>query len=480
MAKVIGEGTYGCIHEPSLKCAPGTKVSYENKVSKVLSVKNAKTEISEYKKVAKADKKNEFYLGKPIKCNLDNSQYNLTAIAQCQIGYDVLRDLKGYDLIVMNNGGDNLENYSNKIRGWSKSDASTEKCEKFLLEILRLFAGLKTFKNNDLVHYDLKPQNIVYNETENRLNYIDFGLMGSIKKILNKCKESKYEWSHFHWSYPWENEILNKQDFIYIKSGWYNPIDDIKRELRAGVGRHFKQIKDFCFYSFSSYGDAEYRQLFNDNIANYEGTIDEDMNQMDYDEFLKKSIETVDIYGLGIALNWWFNKAKKHIEEQHLGFLSTFFRSLISARLLTRPTVEKALDDYENFIISSHLLAKHGKEIKDHIVVDAKIASNSSSKTPALIIEKSYRPDPNDVNNTPLNPCPEGKEINPKTRRCVKKCPDGKIKNPSGRCVKNKTRKAASACPEDKELNPRTGRCVKKCKPGYERNNQFKCTRSKK
>jgi hypothetical protein len=30
-------------------------------------------------------------------------------------------------------------------------------------------------------------------------------------------------------------------------------------------------------------------------------------------------------------------------------------------------------------------------------------------------------------------------------------------------------------CPKEKELNPRTKRCVKKCKPGFLRNIEFKC-----
>ena len=109
-------------------------------------------------------------------------------------------------------------------------------------------------------------------------------------------------------------------------------------------------------------------------------------------------------------------------------------------------------------------------------------------------------------------PCPEGKELNPKTGRCVKiktkkvrlekvkkkieplekRCPEGKEMNlKTGRCVKIKTQKVkkvkiskiktpkqkdviklvpetvkepvklTKSCPEGKELNPKTGRCVK-------------------
>ena len=35
-------------------------------------------------------------------------------------------------------------------------------------------------------------------------------------------------------------------------------------------------------------------------------------------------------------------------------------------------------------------------------------------------------------------------------------------------------------CPEEKEFNPTTKRCVKKCKVGHERNEDFKCKKTKK
>ena len=95
-------------------------------------------------------------------------------------------------------------------------------------------------------------------------------------------------------------------------------------------------------------------------------------------------------------------------------------------------------------------------------------------------------------------PCPEGKEINPATGRCIKiktqkvriqketeikpkpvkqkveikTCPAGKEINPAtGRCIKIKTQtktikqkveiKPAKTCPAGKEINPATGRCIK-------------------
>ena len=57
--EVVGEGTYGCVHSPSLKCKDAPAISYLHKVSKLLNLKDAKNELKEYVKVANADKNND-------------------------------------------------------------------------------------------------------------------------------------------------------------------------------------------------------------------------------------------------------------------------------------------------------------------------------------------------------------------------------------------------------------------------------------
>jgi len=77
--------------------------------------------------------------------------------------------------------------------------------------------------------------------------------------------------------------------------------------------------------------------------------------------------------------------------------------------------------------------------------------------------------------------CPAGKELNPKTKRCVNLCPPGKKRDAAFKCVADKAAPAAVAvktCPAGKELNPKTKRCVKICPPGKRRNNTtFKCVK---
>jgi hypothetical protein len=74
--------------------------------------------------------------------------------------------------------------------------------------------------------------------------------------------------------------------------------------------------------------------------------------------------------------------------------------------------------------------------------------------------------------------CPEGKEINPVTGRCVKKCEKGKVRDQkTGKCVKD-VKEKKEECPEGKEINPVTGRCVKKCEKGKVRDQKTgKCVK---
>ena len=81
--KKVGEGSYGCVHNPPLKCKKKTYNPDPNKVSKILLKKNANGELKEFKLIQEADKKEVFHLGKPVSCFPDNNEDNEKAINEC-------------------------------------------------------------------------------------------------------------------------------------------------------------------------------------------------------------------------------------------------------------------------------------------------------------------------------------------------------------------------------------------------------------
>jgi hypothetical protein len=178
-------------------------------------------------------------------------------------------------------------------------------------------------------------------------------------------------------------------------------------------------------------------------------------------------MRTIDVFGVGIALKNWLNRARKHIDPLYFIQLDVLFNNMISARLATRLLPEEALSAYENFLIGSGLLEKHNKEIDDHMVVDVGVKRKAILHKKHLKFDKKIIPPPGFGAADP-KPCPEGKEINPKTGRCIK------IKQ--NKTVKMKTEEP---CASGKERNPKTRRCVNNCKTGYVRNSDFKCVKDK-
>jgi len=469
--EVVGEGTYGCVHSPSLKCKDAPSISYLNKVSKLLKNKDAKKELAEYDKVIEADKNKDYYLGKPEDCNLDNRNViNLKSIQKCKIGSDVLKNLSGFKLLIMKDGGINLEKYTKKMKEWSVSEMNTELCEKFVLESMRLFKGLKVFEEHGLVHHDLKPQNVVYDEVTNRMNFIDFGLMVSRNKVIKQASSGNYGFALFHWSYPWELEFINR---LAYKSVFENPekqeihVNNVKNEIEKKKGNYYEHSSNFFYFVMDKNSTTmQYQSDCGEYILGYERTIKRNIDELKYKKFLESSVRTIDIFGLGLTLHYWLHAAKKHLSPSLISDLTGLYSKMVEPELKYRPFINELLIEMEAILNKNGLIEKYNKKIVDYLVID----NDVQTPTPIVIeperqmFDKITKPDEKLINATPT-PCSEGKK-----------------RNENGNCVRIKKKalyKLLLPCPPGKIRNPKTRRCVKKCKPEQVRNEKFKCIKNK-
>ena len=84
---VIGEGSYGCVIKPSLKCkrSPNPGFDYKEYVSKIMETTNAKEELAEFVIIGKIDPTNDYHLGEPKICKpvIDEPDVK-QAISQCK------------------------------------------------------------------------------------------------------------------------------------------------------------------------------------------------------------------------------------------------------------------------------------------------------------------------------------------------------------------------------------------------------------
>jgi hypothetical protein len=505
-SQVIGEGTYGCVHKPQLYCK-GEDTQLQNAVSKLMKKSVANNEFKEYNIIDKADPNNKYYLGIPSKCKPEHRKikegiYNKNSTKNCKNlkknDPKLINNLDKYTLMIMENGGDNLEIFADKAKKWDKNAESTKKMEIFWLEAHRIFLGLKTFLDNGIIHHDLKAQNIVYNETNERINFIDFGLMKKKSSIINESKKSKYGFSVNHWSFPLETLFINKNNYEYIlnlsnneKIKYINKIiSDFKNDEDKDIVNAIKNL----LYSISNKKDnfLNLKDVFYNCIKEYGETILFCFLKKpnNYNDFLNLCLNTIDIYGTGIGFLYVLKETYHHINPLFANDLSKLFLNMVNGNLLKRIHVEDALNEYENILKNNGILKKYNKHfLKNELIDGSPIPLKIQKKINSINIDSVYvtaeeMKDVLDKDENALDPkqiCIHGKEYNPITKRCVKICKPGYSRDSNFLCKKNKTQKnqkpilSPKKCPSGKEMNSKTMRCVKICKPGYNRDKDFRC-----
>ena len=355
--EIIGEGGFGCVFKPSLHCSD-KKISYKNKISKWMLSKNAIEELQEYAVIAKADPKADFYTGKPIKCSIKRGSAEMTrAIERCELlkkkmkNKTVKQIADETALLIITDGGYDLEKWVKKIALLDSSLARV-KIMEFWREARRLFLGIQTFLKNDLVHHDLKPQNIVYMMDNKRVNYIDFGLMRSTKTEATKCSIKNACRSKSHWNYP--------TDILFMNRIVYENLTKKSMAERATMMKGYleslkKKSSDVpfvkSFYEFFTYiiksNDSELRLDFYKRY--WKGFEDLLMSvRMDnYTEFLNKSLKTFDIYGLGLSFLFVLNRVKKNMDDKIVEQLYELCFNMMTPNVFARYSVERALLEYD-------------------------------------------------------------------------------------------------------------------------------------
>ena len=496
---VIGEGTFGCAHKPSMICRDKTHRN-ANEISKLMTSANAAKELNEFALIDSADKEKQFYLGKPRKCEVARILSNIRSIRKCPSGRFEPEKIDNYSLLVMNYGGKDLDIFGEEVATWTKTNEHVDAIELFWLEVIRLFYGLKVLHDNNVVHHDIKQQNIVYDQATNRVNLIDFGFMEKKSTRIYASKiEANWLGNKHHWSFPLEAVYWNKDIYMLAASA--------RGKSKKAYREFAESVADNCGYFFTSVIHFNANKSKIDKVAAvgtrnaFSNVLEFEPTDESYNRFIDKSIDSVDTYGLGIALMFVLHRSKHLLSAEFYKNVMNIGVNMLEGRVFLRSTPDQLLAQYEDLLTNSGLLEKHNKHIENHLIANGvsremKVAEeidNSSFVVPLAVTE----------NIEIVRDCPAGKEFNPLTKRCVKVCGPGRVRNPNFRCVKDRPLKvkvcpdgkvlnprtrrcvkgktsSVKGCPGGKELNPRTRRCVKVCGSGRIRNSAFKCVRGNK
>lgn len=453
----VGEGMSGCVHRPALKCVQdvdhtGKKVDYADTVSKLADPAILYSEIQQFEQIGKIDPKNKYHTGTPVICEPDKNAVFQQAIQQCHQKH---RSEK-VGLMVMKDAGKDLKNFVLDLAKMDPNDSEAREINRdFWIEMVRILQGVQVFVKSGVVHYDLKEDNITYNQEKKRANFIDFGTLTIQKTMMKQAQQHACSRCITHWSWPFETQYLNRDQydvyqtenealFLPVLLTLFSDVDvdlDLKTlkiiaaenapkllELQSmadsiplnslnpdsAIAIMFQEIKSPVFPRFL--------QDYLNEIA----VFLRQHNEWNYKDFLEKSINTIDIYGVGITFLFALKHTRPFMTDTLFQDLYTLSFRMITPNLKQRYTADILLRDYQTLL-------------KKHFPQHAPLLSRVKSNTETPVFTERI--------------CPEGKVLNPKTGRCVK------IEKSLKRSLSSSTTKRV--CPEGKVLNPLTGRCVK-------------------
>ena len=255
--KFVGAGAFKCVIEPAIPC-DGKKLP-KGYVSAIATHEELRNEQKTYSIIQKVDPQHKFTLKPPQVCELKNQ---ITVLNHPVINNNC-KDIVNY--YEMSRGDDVTGNMVMKREGISVGDIKFSsltdyKRNKMIRALPQLVEAIIAINRAGYAHYDIKPDNILYDSKQNKYILIDFGISAPV--------EDGYSKNYF------------KQPYSY----W--PPD---------MTRNYMTITNSIGDKLLTY-DPKFRLWFMQNMTAAKQNMLK--NSKDYIEVAKNK---VDIYSLGIA-----------------------------------------------------------------------------------------------------------------------------------------------------------------------------------
>lgn len=447
---IIGEGTYGCVHSPSLKCKSSKKINYTNMVSKTMKERHADEELKELSLLKKIDKKHKFYLGYPFKCIPNDDNDTIKEISNCDNSEKFLinneKNLKSYTrLLIMKNGGESLDDYVYTLSKKMVRSETLDNIEVMFINFINVIRGVKFLIDNKLSHRDLKEGNMVYNQETQTMRMIDFGMLAKFSRMKKDARENDYFPGEMWWSVPIYASFLNKNIFdetkYNLKRNFKKYSKELYRETFIMINNNIGNIHVLFFKRITKNPMSLRKEMLEELNKTYEL-----IESVSHNEFLEKYCKICDVHNLGLTIlsiltllepEFETKDVNKVLSKNFLKQLRTLGLKMVSANMKDHIEIDEVLSEYERILETNNYLERNGYKINREKMA---VKDNASPEQQPDVILVQASPRRDDSVRDLLDGCPVGKERNPNTKRCVNKCKSGYVRDKTFKCKSTRGR----------------------------------------
>jgi serine/threonine protein kinase len=325
---VLGEGTYGCVFYPPLKC--DNETTRRIGVGKVIrNIYDANFEIQISKRLLKIDPKGKFT--NPLISECFITKQNITKKDESNLicgVTDTLDENKKYkQLIYKHKGNDLFTSHNNHIN-----------------KFINLIEGLQVLQEHNICHRDIKEDNILSLKT--KYIYIDFGLSVDLKDVYQT--EFNNILMHTYMYYPPEFKIYAIMETLLKQKKYDNKdtlIDDIYNKLE-----NIKHMKSYRSIKQELKDLGVYKNIRNDIYNSICRIVYETFNlsHKNKEKYFTKLSQYVDVFSLGVIMLSESNKQSLSLEKSKA--LNTIIKKAIHFDVFSRFNIHQLLDEFKSFL----------------------------------------------------------------------------------------------------------------------------------
>ena len=223
MSKLLSQGGFGCVYYPGITCAAESQTN-KDIVTKIQQYDfNAKNEIYIGKKIQKIPNFQLFFLPTLKHCKIHLASIDPKLLSNCE----AISDTGDDNLVLLDIAYTPNKAFFSLLTDFGKSK------KNIILDMTETYSyllnSIQSLLRNNIVHFDLKSENILYSINSNNPLLIDFGLSIPVDKVKTEhhYKDFFYVYAPDYYIWPIEVHTIN---FLLHKTKsplHTNDVDDI-------------------------------------------------------------------------------------------------------------------------------------------------------------------------------------------------------------------------------------------------------------